>query len=145
MLDILKEIGVNWRDRRLIRNLYLNQKAIVRIQKEYSDEGEIGRAVRQGCSLSPLLFNIYAEAMMVEAMEGIEEGIKVGGKLIKDFRFADDQGMIAKSEAGLQKIMDGLNSTSLEYGMKINNKKGMPFGSTLRERDQEFVPDIIAR
>src|SRR5438132_5469131 len=123
MLDILKEIGVNWRDRRLIRNLYLNQKAIVRIQKEYSDEGEIGRAVRQGCSLSPLLFNIYAEAMMVEAMEGIEEGIKVGGKLIKDGRFADDQGMIAKSEAGLQKIMDGLNSTSLEYGMKINIKK----------------------
>ena len=36
---------------------------------------------------------------------------------------ADDQGMIAKSEAGLQKIMDGLNSTSLEYGMKINIKK----------------------
>ena len=123
MLDILKEIGVDWRDRRLIMNLYLNQKAIVRIQQEYSDEGEIGRGVRQGCSLSPLLFNIYAEAMMVEAMEGIEEGIKVGGKLIKDVRFADDQGMIAKSEAGLQKIMDGLNSTSLEYGMKINIKK----------------------
>src|SRR5207244_11347200 len=61
--------------------------------------------------------------MMVEAMESIEEGIKVGGKLIKDVRFADDQGMIAKSEAGLQKIMDGLNSTSLEYGMKINIKK----------------------
>ena len=103
MLDILKEIGVDWRDRRLIMNLYLNQKAIVRIQQEYSD----GRGVRQGCSLSPLLFNIYAEAMLVEAMEGIEEGIKVGGKLIKDVRFADDQGVIAKSEAGLQKIMDG--------------------------------------
>src|SRR5438132_2700983 len=123
MLDILKEIGVDWRDRRLIMNLYLNQKAIVRIQQEYSDGGEIGRGVRQGCSLSPLVFSIYAEAMMVEAMEGIEEGIKVGGKLIKDVRFADDQGMIAKSEPGLQKIMDGLNSTSLEYGMKINIKK----------------------
>src|SRR5437870_5318085 len=104
-------------------NLYLNQKAIVRIQQEYSDEGEIGRGVRQGRSLSPLLFNIYAEAMMVEEMEGIEDGIKVGGKLFKDVRFADDQGMIAKSEAGLQKITDGLNSTSLEYGTKINIKK----------------------
>src|SRR5437870_12780973 len=104
-------------------NLYLNQKAIVRIQQEYSDEGEIGRGVRQGCSLSALLFNIYAEAMMVEAMEGREEGIKVGGKLIKDVRFANNQGMIAKSEAGLQKIMDGLNSASPEYGMKINIKK----------------------
>src|SRR5438132_4782595 len=47
MLNILREIGVDWRDRRLIKNLYLNQKAIVRIQQEYSDEGEIGRGVRQ--------------------------------------------------------------------------------------------------
>ena len=51
--------------------------------------------------MSPLLFNIYAEAMMVEAMEGIEEGIKIGGKLLKNLRFADDQGMIAGSEVGL--------------------------------------------
>ena len=77
-------------------NLYLNQKAVVKIQQEFSDEGEIGRGVRQGCSLSPLLFNSYAEAMMVEAMEGIEEGIKIGRKLIKDVRFADDKDMIAK-------------------------------------------------
>jgi hypothetical protein len=123
MLEILKGIGVDWRDRRLIMNLYMNQTAVVKIQQEYSDEGEIGRGVRQGCSLSPLLFNIYAEAMMVEAMEGIEEGVKIGGKLIKDVRFADDQGMIAKNEAGLQKSMDSLNSTSLRYGMKINSKK----------------------
>jgi hypothetical protein len=39
--------------------------------------------------------HIYAEAMMMEAMEGIEEGIKIGGNLLKDVRFADDQGMIA--------------------------------------------------
>ena len=48
-----------------------------------------------------MLFNIYAEAMMTEAMEGIEEGIKGGGKLIQDVRFADDQGMIASTEKGL--------------------------------------------
>ena len=123
MLDILKRIGVDWRDRRLIMNLYMNQKAVVRIQQEFSEEGEIGRGVRQGCCLSPLLFNIYAEAMMMEAMEDIDEGIKVGGKLIKDVRFADDQGMIANSESGLQKIMNGLNSTSSNYNMKINIKK----------------------
>ena len=73
--------------------------------------------------MSPLLFNIYAEAMMVEAMEGIEEGIKIGGKLLNDVRLADDQGMVAGSEVGLQKIMEGLNATALKYGMKINIKK----------------------
>ena len=70
-----------------------------------------------------ILFNIYVEAMTIEAMEGIEEGIKIGGKLLKDVRFADDQSMIAGSETGLQKIMDGLNTTALKYGMKINIKK----------------------
>ena len=104
-------------------NLYVNQTSVVKIQQEFSEEGEIGRGVRQGCCMSPLLFNIYAEAMMLEAMEGVEEGVKIGGKLLKDVRFADDQGMISGSESGLQKIMDALNSTATEYDMKINIKK----------------------
>jgi hypothetical protein len=73
--------------------------------------------------MSPLLFTIYAESMMIEAMEGIEEGIKVGGKLVRDVRFADDQAMAAGTESGLQKMMDSLNSTAERYGMKINIKK----------------------
>lgn len=123
MLDILKEINVDWRDRRLIMNLYMQQKAVVKVLQEYSEESDLGRGVRQGCCMSPLLFNIYAEAMMIEAMEGLEEGIKVGGKLLQDIRFADDQGMVASSESGLQKIMDRLSATAEEYGMKINIKK----------------------
>ena len=44
--------------------------------------------------------------MMIDAIEEIEEGIKVGGNLIKDVRFADDQGMVAACEGSLQKLMD---------------------------------------
>ena len=69
----------------------------------------MGRGVRQGCPLSPLLFLIYTEAMMLEAMAEIEEGVLVGDELIKDARFADDRGMLASTEHGLQKVMDGLN------------------------------------
>ena len=94
LLQILKGLGVDWRDRRLIANLYLNQKSVVKVMQEFSEDSDIGRGVRQGCCISPMLFNIYAEAMMTEAMEGIEEGIKVGGKLMQDVRFTDDQGMI---------------------------------------------------
>ena len=57
------------------------------------------------------------------AMEEIEEAIKVGGKPVKDVRFADDQGMIAASSRGLQKLMDGLNRTAKVYDMNANIKK----------------------
>ena len=97
LLEILEKIGIDWRDRRLIRNLYIKQAAVVRTENGNSEPADIGRGVRQGCLLSPLLFSIYAEMMMVETMEGIEEGIRVGGEFLKDVKFADDQGMVAQS------------------------------------------------
>ena len=120
MMDILKKIGVDWRDRRLIADLYLNQEMVVRVGNENSEPGQVGRGVRQGCLMSPLLFSLYAESMMMEAMEGINEGIKVGGMLERDVRFADDQAMVASSQEGLQRIMSALDETARAYGMKIN-------------------------
>ena len=61
--------------------------------------------------------------MMAEAMEGTEEGVKVGGKMVKDIRFAYDRGMVASSERGLQSIMDRLEATAGNYGMQINSTK----------------------
>ena len=77
MMNILKRIGVDWRDRRLIEALYMNQEALVRVNDDYSEPGTMGRGVRQGCLLSPLLFSFYAEGMMEEAMEYMEEGVQV--------------------------------------------------------------------
>jgi hypothetical protein len=61
--------------------------------------------------------------MMKEAMEGSEDGVKVGGQLITDIRFADDQGMVDNTEEGLQRTMDRLSKTAKKYDMKINVKK----------------------
>src|SRR6476469_10547719 len=101
MIKVLLSIGVDWRDRIMISELYRNQEAVVRIAGGESDSGIIGRGVRQGCPLSPLLFSIYAKMMMKEVLENVEEGIRVGGELIKD-----DQGMVANTEARLQSLMD---------------------------------------
>src|SRR6218665_2088976 len=70
--------------------------------------------------LSPLLFNMYIEELITEALGNTEEGAKVGGKIIKALRFADDQATLAGSESDLQRMMDRL---SVNYNMKMNTKK----------------------
>ena len=97
-MKVLQSIGADWRDRRMISELYRNQEAVVRIAGGESDPSIIGRGVRQGCPLSPLLFTIYTEMMMKEALENVEEGIRVSGDIIKDVKYADDQGMVANAE-----------------------------------------------
>ena len=101
MMKVLQSIGVDWRDRRMISELYINQEPVVRIAIGESDSSVIGRGVRQECPLSPLPFSIYAEMMMKEELENVEEGIRVGGELIKGVKYEDDQGMVANTEAGL--------------------------------------------
>jgi hypothetical protein len=81
MMAALKELGIDWRDRRLIGDLYMRQEAVIRTANGDSELSVIGRGVRQGCPLSPLLFSIYIEVIMREAMDGSEEGVKVGGEL----------------------------------------------------------------
>ena len=82
----------------------------------------IGRGTRQVSSLSPILVNIYSEAMLRDALSGVNEGIRVGGHLIKTVRFADDQATLASSVKGLQLMMNKMQEDSGEYDMKINVK-----------------------
>ena len=83
----------------------------------------IGRGTRQVSSLSPILVNKYSEAMLRDALSGVNEGIRVGGHLIKTVRFADDQATLANSVKGLQLMMNKMQEGAAEYGMKINVKK----------------------
>ena len=57
------------------------------------------------------MFSIYAEMMVEKAIEDVKEGVSVGGKLLKNVKFADDQGIEAQSESGLQIIMDEVSKT----------------------------------
>src|SRR6267154_1448548 len=123
MFEIMKSLHIDWRDRRLLQDLYMRQEAVVRVRGEDSDPGVIGRGLRQGCPISPLLFWIYAEVMMIEVLEDMEEGVLVGEKLISDVRFAVDQGMVASTEMRLQRLMNKLNDTAKSFDMKINVQK----------------------
>ena len=58
--------------------------------------------------------------MMIEALEDMEEGVSVGGKLVSDVRFADNQCMVAGTEMGLQRLMNKLNVTAKNFGVNLN-------------------------
>ena len=115
LMEVLAKIGVGYRDRKTICNLYMNQTATVMIDGELS--------VRQGGLSSTIRYNIYAEFMITEALENNSDGIKIGGELVAAVRYADDQAMMSHTNAGLQRIMDALNDAGTDYGMKINIKK----------------------
>jgi hypothetical protein len=69
---------------------------------------KIGREVRQGCCLSPILFNAYCEYLTKEALEGFG-GLKIGGQVIRSVRYADDLLLQAKEDTELQGMIDRLN------------------------------------
>src|SRR6476619_8369155 len=71
MMKVLQSIDVDWRNRRMISELYTNQEAVVRIAGGESDSSIIGRGVRQECPLYPLLSSVYAEMMMQKALENV--------------------------------------------------------------------------
>jgi len=115
---------VNWRDRNFIWNLNNKQVAYVRIDDGLSTACTIGRGVRQGCSLSPLLYLIYDKAMIREATDNMETGILVGGRIVNTitYSYVDDKAVVANSQKGLQQLMDNLNKVTREFGIKINVK-----------------------
>ena len=96
---ILKEMGIPDHLTCLLRNLYAGQEATVRTGHGITDWFQIGKRVCQGCILSPCLFNFYAEYIMRNA--GLEEGqagIKIAGRNINNFRYADDTTLMAERE-----------------------------------------------
>src|SRR4051812_13938244 len=70
MMHILERLGIDWRDRRLAKELCIRQEMIVRVADGDSELGTIDRGIRQGCQLFPLLFSIYAESIMKEGLDG---------------------------------------------------------------------------
>ena len=89
----------------LLRNLYGGQEATVRPGHGTTDWFQIGKGVRQGCILSPCLFNFYAEDIMRNTgLEEAQAGIKIAGRNTNNLRHADDA--ILMAERGTQKPLD---------------------------------------
>ena len=92
--EILKEMGIPDQLTCLLRNLYAGQDATVRSRNGTMDWFQIGKGLRQGCILSPWLFNLYAEYIMRNAgLDETQAGIKIARRNINNLRYADDMQM----------------------------------------------------
>ena len=108
----------------LLRNLYAGQEATVRTGHGTTDWFQIGKAVHQGCVLSPCLFNFYAQYIMRNAgLQETQAGIKIAGRNINNLRYADDTTLMAESEEELKSLLVKVKEESEKVGLKLNIQK----------------------
>ena len=107
-----------------MRNLYAGQEATIRTGHGTTDWFQIGKGVRQGCILSPCLFNFYAEYIMRNAgLEETQAGIKIARRYIKNLRYADDTTLMAESEEELKSLLMKVKEENGKVGLKLNIQK----------------------
>ena len=106
----------------LLKNLYAGQEATVRTGHGTTDCFQIRKEVRQGCILSPCLFNLYAEYIMRNAgLDEAQAGIKIAGR--NNLRYADDTTLMAESEEELKSLLMKVKEVSEKVGLKLNIQK----------------------
>ena len=108
---------------KLISNLYDNQQACVRTEKGDSDWFNIGQGVRQGCILSPTLFNLYAEYIMRRVLENWNGGLSIGGYKLSNLRYADDTTLVVTSALELEELLLIVKAKSEALGLRLNVSK----------------------
>ena len=121
---ILKEMGMPDHLTCLLRNLYASQEATVRTGHGTTDWLQIEKGVRQGCILSPYLFNLYSEYIMRNAgLEEAQAGIKIVGRNINNLRYADDTTLVAESEEELKSLLMKVKVESEKVGLSSTFRK----------------------
>ena len=121
---ILQEMGIPDHLTCFLRSVYASQEARVRTGHGTTDWFQIGRGVHQGCTLSPCLFNLYAEYIMRNAgQEEAQAGIKIAGRNINNLRYADDTTLMAESEEELKSLLTKVKEEREKVGLKLNIQK----------------------
>ena len=110
-------------------NLYIGTLHICRSGSNRTEHGttdwfQIRKGVRQGCILSPCLFNLYAVYIMRNAgLEETQAGIKIAGRNINNLRYADDTTLTAESEEELKSLLMKVKEESEKVGLKLSIQK----------------------
>ena len=133
----------------LLRNL-VGQEATVRSGHRTMNWFQIGKGVQQVCRLSPCLFNLYAEYIMQNSgLDEAQAGIKIAGRNMNNFRYADDKTLLAESKEELKSILMMVKEESVKAGLKLNFQKTKIMASSpitswqIDGETMKTVPDFI--
>ena len=108
----------------LLRNLYVGQEIRLRPGHGKTDWLQIRKGVHQGCTLSPCLFNLYAEYITPNSgLDEAQAGIKIAGRNINNLRYEDDTTLMAESEEELKSLLKNVKQESEKVGLKLNIQK----------------------
>ena len=129
----------------LLRNLYAGQGATARTRHGTTDWFQIGKGVRQGCILSPCLFNLHAEYIMRNTgLDEAQAGITTAGRNISNLRYADDSTLMAEIEE-LKSLLMKVKEESEKVGLKLNIQKTKIMATgpiTLWQIDRETMESV---
>ena len=103
--------------------LYAHSSSAVLLNNKIGEFFQTTVGVRQGCLLSPILFNLFLERIMIETLHDHHTSISIGGRPICNLRFADDIDLMAGSNQELQDLTNSLASSASAYGMEISTEK----------------------
>eukprot|EP00794_Sanderia_malayensis_P006629 gene6629-biopygen5401 len=135
---VLQKYGIDSNIMTCLKNLYANAKSAVRVNTNLSEFFKCSVGVRQGCILSPMLFNAFLEELVTRVTDGFESGISIQGKPLTNLRFADDIALLAASASRLKGLTKSLIETSKKMGMEISAEKSnvLVVGATSERIDE---------
>ena len=116
----MKKYNISTNLIRVIKNLYDKATSVVLFNSSIGGCFRTTVGVRQGCLLSPILFNIYLERITTYALKDHKGTVHTGGRSINNLRFADDIDGLAGEEEELAELVECLDKASTSYGMKIS-------------------------
>ena len=107
----------------IIKALYDNAHSAVFMNNQVGTSFKTTVGVRQGCLLSPVLFNLFLENIMTETLQNHQSTISIGGRSLCNLRFADDIDLMGGSKQELQNLTNRLSERANAYGMEVSTEK----------------------
>ena len=121
--QVLRKFGIEEGLIQTIQALYNTASSAVLLNNQIGDYFKTTVGVRQGCLLSPVLFNLFLENIMRETLHDFNSTISIGGRTINNLRFADDIDLMGGSNRELQDLTKRLEEKAGAYGMEVSTEK----------------------